>query len=229
MEKSKTPLRKWFMAMQLLARGANARQLSDVLRVTYKTAWLIGHKIRHAILLAESELSLTGGVKVLESRFGPTSFASMFDRNAKCHPLIAAAAVSEDGERLLRVKWHQVAPIHLLSGMITKEGFQQFIKDNVSPNAKISLARGLYQAVRHPLSRFCRTAVRWMNKTYLGLGPKHLQAYLDEYAYRQHFSSGDNLDVQDLLQRCASRPVITYPQLVRQGHLPHPHLVSKAV
>jgi len=216
MEKSKTPLRKWFLAMYWMCKGATARHLSEVMRVTYKTAWLIAHKIRQAIRLTESSLRLTGDVRVHEGWYGPTSFASMFDRSARRHPLIAAASVSPDGV-LLRVKLNQVKPNHRWGQSVSKEGFQRFIGQNVSSEANVQVAAGIYNAARHPLSRFWKAAARWMNATYFGLLSKHLQSYLDEYTYRHRISSPDDSGFLDLLMQCTTHPVITYPQLIRRA------------
>lgn len=215
MEKSKTLLRKWFLAMYWLGRGVTARQLSEVMQVTYKTAWLIAHKIRQAICLTESSFRLTGDVRVHEGWYGPTSFASMFDRDARRQPMISAATVSPDGD-LLRVKLNQVPPSLRWGKSVSKEGFQRFIEQNVSAEANVQLAAGIYNAARHPLSRFWKAAARWMNVTYFGLLPKHLQSYLDEYTYRHRFSSHDGAIFMDLLKQCASHPAITYPQLIRR-------------
>ncbi|MGO4272766.1 transposase [Paenibacillus sp. TAF58] len=36
---------------------------------------------------------------------------------------------------------------------------------------------------------FAKQASKWINSTFHGLGPKHLQKYLDEFSYRLNFSS----------------------------------------
>jgi transposase-like protein len=216
MEKSKTPLTKWFLAIYWLARGVNARELSKAIRVTYKTAWLIAHKIRNAIRLAASELPLTGRVRINEDRYGPTSFSSYIRRNVKYQHLIAAASVSEEGT-LLRVKL-QVPADHLFREVTTKYGMECFLQRCVAPESDIQAAPGLYNSARYrPLNTFCREASRYMNETYFGIGPKHLQAYLDEYGYRFRFAAGEPSIIRELLRECVSRPVITYPQLTRKA------------
>lgn len=216
MEKSKTPLRKWFLVMYWLAQGVSARRLSATIEVTYKTAWLIAHKIRHAIQLAESE-RLAGEVRIQEGRYGATSWAAMFNRNTRRYPLIAAASVSPDGA-LIRVKLHKVPANHLWGNAVSKLGFQHFIDENVSAEANVRTAPGICNTAFHPLSMFWKVATRWMNETYFGLLPKHLQAYLDEYAYRHTNSPNeDGSSVPALLKPCASHPAITYPQLIRRS------------
>ncbi|MBB6692372.1 IS1595 family transposase [Cohnella xylanilytica] len=216
MEKSKTPLRKWFLSIYWLGKGANARELSRLIQVTYKTAWLIGHKIRNAMRLAASELPLGGSVQVNEDRYEATSFSSLFNQNRKRQPMLAGATLSEEGS-LLRVKLYQVPASHLLDVRVAKIAFQTFIEKCALPESKVRIAAGIYNSARHrPLSRLCRDASRWLNTTFYGIRPKHLQAYLDEFGYRFHIGSAELPLLLELSRQCASRRVITYRQLTRK-------------
>ena len=70
--RTKTPLRKWFLAAYWLARdkrGVSAMFLARELELRYATAWLIGHKLRHA-LAEQSETALAGLIEVDESYYG---------------------------------------------------------------------------------------------------------------------------------------------------------------
>jgi len=61
-EHSKVPLHKWFQAAHLMAsskKGFSAHQLHRVLKVTYKTAWFMAHRLREA--MREGELAPLGG------------------------------------------------------------------------------------------------------------------------------------------------------------------------
>ena len=58
MEKTHIDLTKWFWAVYLVAhdkRGISAIMLSEDLEVSYKTAWLILHKIRNAMSNRDSQ------------------------------------------------------------------------------------------------------------------------------------------------------------------------------
>src|SRR5216684_7720953 len=51
-ERSKIPLSKWWMAVYLMnasKKGYSAHQLHRTLKVTYKTAWFMMHRIREAM------------------------------------------------------------------------------------------------------------------------------------------------------------------------------------
>ncbi|MCU6712112.1 transposase [Paenibacillus sp. J5C_2022] len=66
MHKSRTPLDKWLLAIYLVSSyeaSVNAVQLSDVMKVTYKTAWSMLHKIRQCISQWDHRQLLTGNVE----------------------------------------------------------------------------------------------------------------------------------------------------------------------
>lgn len=59
-EDSHLPLSKWLAAIHLMCaskKGISAHQLHRMLGVTYKTAWFMAHRIRHAM---QQTLQVTG-------------------------------------------------------------------------------------------------------------------------------------------------------------------------
>ncbi|MBL6458251.1 IS1595 family transposase [Belnapia sp. T6] len=67
-ERSHVPLHKWVLAVHLLAsskKGMSAHQLHRMLKVTYKTAWFMAHRIREA-MIDKNPAPLGGEGKVLE-------------------------------------------------------------------------------------------------------------------------------------------------------------------
>jgi transposase-like protein len=68
-EESHLPLSKWLQAIHLMCsskKGISAHQLHRVLECTYKTAWFLAHRIRHA--MASGNFSPMGGSgKTVES------------------------------------------------------------------------------------------------------------------------------------------------------------------
>ena len=52
MHKTRLPLRKWFIAIQLICeskKGVSAKQIERMIDVSYPTAWHMMHRIREAI------------------------------------------------------------------------------------------------------------------------------------------------------------------------------------
>lgn len=94
LEQSHVPLNKWLLAFYLMCgskKGISAHQLHRSIKVSYKTAWFMGHRIREAMRaggLTEPMGGKGGIVEVDETYFGKTeevrnrSTRPNFSRNA---------------------------------------------------------------------------------------------------------------------------------------------------
>jgi transposase-like protein len=73
-ESSHLPLSKWLMAIHLMSaskKGMSAHQLHRMLGVTYKAAWFVMHRLRHAMATNQSVFTqLSGTVEVDETYVG---------------------------------------------------------------------------------------------------------------------------------------------------------------
>ncbi|MFC5403903.1 transposase [Cohnella soli] len=98
MEGSRTPLRLWFQAIYLHARpqSINALQLSKIIGVTYKTAWLICHKIRYGMSQAESGNLLKGCVHVSDSMYCKR-LTPYFDWHPQEQALLVGSSLTSKG------------------------------------------------------------------------------------------------------------------------------------
>jgi predicted RNA-binding Zn-ribbon protein involved in translation (DUF1610 family) len=98
LHKSRTDLRKWFLAIWLLStmkKPPSAAELSRQLGVTLKTGWLIRRKISHAMRRGEHELPLRGLVELDESLIGGRERGTATrGRGSRRKSLVAAAAES---------------------------------------------------------------------------------------------------------------------------------------
>jgi transposase-like protein len=68
-ERSHVKLHKWFQAAHLMAsskKGISARQLHRTLKVTYKTAWFMEHRLREAMRELNPTTPLGGEGKTVE-------------------------------------------------------------------------------------------------------------------------------------------------------------------
>jgi transposase-like protein len=64
-ESSKVPLSKWLLAVHLMCsskKGISSHQIHRTLGVTYKTAWFMTHRIRHAMTVEGGLMGSGGGV-----------------------------------------------------------------------------------------------------------------------------------------------------------------------
>ena len=72
-EATKLPLSRWLLAMQLLTQAKNnvsALELKRQLGVSYRSAWLVKHKILEAMRLAEQDRCLDGRVEIDDAYLG---------------------------------------------------------------------------------------------------------------------------------------------------------------
>nr|WP_052476248.1 transposase [Cohnella kolymensis] len=83
-EGSRTPLRLWFQAIFLhaLPGGISAIRLASIIGTTYKTAWLICHKIRHAMTEADNHKKLTGLVHINWGQYGAKKVVPLTERDS---------------------------------------------------------------------------------------------------------------------------------------------------
>lgn len=66
MQRSRTSLQKWFIAIHLFCtsrHGVAAKELQRQLDVTYKTAWRMAHEIRKFMAEVDNEWPLDGNVE----------------------------------------------------------------------------------------------------------------------------------------------------------------------
>ncbi|MGJ9381634.1 IS1595 family transposase [Salipaludibacillus sp. CF4.18] len=100
MEKTRTDLKKWFLAIYLIAydkRGISAYKLSKEIEVTYKTAWLMLHKIRTAIRKQDSEYTLAGIVELDDAFFGASTEGGKRRRGTEKTKVIVGLSLNKKG------------------------------------------------------------------------------------------------------------------------------------
>jgi ribosomal protein L37AE/L43A len=103
-EASKLPLTHWFLAMQLLTQSKNnvaALELKRQLGLSYRSAWLIKHKILEAMRLAEDERELDGRIEIDDAYFGGEFSGGRTGRGTDNKvPFVAAVQTSPQGHPL---------------------------------------------------------------------------------------------------------------------------------
>ncbi len=209
---SRTPLRLWFQAIFLHTRwrGINALQLSEEIQVTYKTAWLMCHKIRYAMSRTDGEKLLSGIVFVTDAllyrRMIPPSNYREIEQ-----PIIAGSMEDDNGE-LTHVKI-RISPRSLRETRHSSPDMTEFVQQCVSPesipDAIVTKRHGKER--NSELIYFCRHAEMWMAFTFRGVWLKHLQVYLDHYCYVQNRPKETLYD--ELLRDCVRQRGIDYPTL----------------
>ncbi|MFD3268673.1 transposase [Paenibacillus dendritiformis] len=214
MEGSRTSLRKWLTALWLVSRsdaGINAVQLRSIIQVTYKTAWLILHKIRAAISHSDANHPLPGVVQGIVAFYG-RSIPSPIQLHPKECPLIIAESVTGSSSHTGRLKMKKVDPKHCSKKLLLPIGCDHFAAWHAENPDETYINRFHIQVRRNSrLYQTFRQAWRWMNDTFHGIGSKYLQAYLDEFSFRYNALAEHACTMQRLLHLCMSiaiRPLL---------------------
>lgn len=104
-EHTKLPLRTWFLAIYLMTQSKNAISalaMKRQLGVSYKTAWLIKHKLLQTMWLREEGRRLDERVEVDDAYLGGERSGGKVGRGAPGKtPFVAAVQTSADGKPML--------------------------------------------------------------------------------------------------------------------------------
>ena len=244
LHRTRTPLRKWFAAAWLIGqdkRGVSALFLARELALRYETAWLMAHKLRHG-LSERPESPLDGLIEIDESYYGgrgkPESRGRGLTDPNKSLMAIAVETVPASPRQGAGVKQsHFVAGSARIAVLpaATAADLGGFVRGAAKPGARIitdglKSYDGLADSFRHysivqdggknadavlPIVHVLFSNVKtWLNGTFHGVSAKHLPRYAREWNYR--FNRRRRIaDLTDfLLRRAATRPTITYRQLV---------------
>lgn len=217
---SATSLRLWFYAIYLMSStrcGISAKQLERELGVTYKTAWRMFNKIR--TLMAEDPGPMSGTVEVDETYIGGRRrFANRQEaaRNWSQYKQVVAGHAQRGGK---------VRAIHLPEG--TAKALVPLVRKYILPAstvytdelpayAGLKKAGYAHKRVHHAAKVYVRGDVHtntidgfWallkhgLRGVYHGVSAKHLQAYLNEYAFRYNNSQDGRGMFNAMLSRVA--------------------------
>jgi hypothetical protein len=200
MDRSRTPLTKWFMAFYLIAedkRGMSALALKKRIGVAYNTAWTMCHKIRHAMGSREKEYMMKGIVEMDEAFFGSSAEGGKRGRGTDKTAVLVSVSLSDNG----KPGFAKMKILETVDGAAVKD----FADGNVVKGSEIrtdglniymplakcgyALNRKVYDPKNHPehlhwTHIVISNAKAFIAGTYHGLDAVHLQRYLDEFCFR---------------------------------------------
>ena len=217
MERSRVPLRKWFTAIALISsRPISAAALADQIRVTYKTAWLMLHKLRSAMSRHEDLDRLTGLVRLQLGNAGPRPLPWVRNLSDREHPFVIGGSMEggPDGH-VLGIKLMQDTGGDTYQWKITPQGALRFIEKHVDRSrSAVDLRTDTLGRTRvFSLWKIAMDIGCGINSVHRGVGAKYRQAYLNEYAYRFNQSSRGQNAERHLLHLAAASGAPTRKQL----------------
>lgn len=207
MEKSRTPLRKWLIAIFFASQNdfsVNAMQLSQIINVTYKTAWSMFHRIRYVTSIADEYQSLTGTV------IGSIGICSaltkpFLDFSPQEKPVITAASVNENNEPTY-MKIKIIPTTFTTPRWLQSHANASFEAHHLAKQTKNITWYKRFQFDKKALSirhHFKNINARLVH-TYRGISKKHLQAYLDEACYRINIPAQGRSAFHELAKLCTT-------------------------
>ena len=221
MEGSRTELRKWFLAFFLISsptHGINAKQLEKKIDVTYKTAYTILQKIRHAMSEEDASNPLSGSIYVNHAQYNRVSGrkCNLFKND---NPLFIGASMKDEQEPEY-VKLKLVAKEHVKSSRylsyILRSGQEDFRQNHIeSYPAKVEFARRGAFGRQKKLFSLTKELTRWIRRTFRSLGRRHIQAYLNEFCYRVNKQLQNKPIFESLVQLCATTKKVTYRDITQ--------------
>lgn len=224
MDKTRTPLTKWFLAIYLMGqdkRGCSALHLKRELQIAYDTAWTISHKIRKAMGERDTAYLLGGTVEIDDAFFGAAREGSKRGRGTEKTPVVLGLSLDEKGRPCyLRAQVMPTVDGDSIAGF-SKQHIQ---KGSVIRSDGLPVYNKLSENYRHQPRPFDPkgnpTHLKWMhvvisnvksfvNGTYHGLSDMHLQAFLDEFCFRFNRRRWHDQLFARTLAACASSTIFT--------------------
>ena len=201
-EHSSTPLTLWFHAMYLLTatrNGVSAKELQRQLGVTYKCAWRIGHQLR-SLMAGRSESNtptpMTGHIEVDETYVGGKRKGGKRGRGAEGKAIVFAMLQREGnikGQVVPNVKRTTLSPIigeNVAQGAIVSSDelrtyrnltAQGYLHGMVNHSAE-QYVNGIHHV--NGVEGFWSHLKRGIVSTHVAVSSKHLQKYVEEFAFR---------------------------------------------
>jgi transposase-like protein len=223
---SHLPLWKWFLATYLLCdskKGISANQLHRMIKVSYKTAWYLCHRIREA-MKTDTSAKLNGIVEADETYVG-----GRYDRRRKrvAHDKPCVMGVIQRGGE---VRAHKIqsrgaraiaayvkASVEPGAQLMTDEyaAYKKLGKDydhDSVNHSKLEYAVGLTHT--NSIENFWSLFKRGLVGSFHKVSEKHLDRYLDEFTYRFNGREDANL-FPETLKNLVNGKTLTFEKLTK--------------
>lgn len=134
MEHTHLPLRLWFLAMYLMTQNKNAISalaLKRQLGVSYKSAWLLKHKLMQTMAVRDARRRLQGRVEIDDAYLGGERAGHIYGgrKPANKSAFIAAVQTREDGRPL----YMRLTPV----ADFTNQDMRQWAERHLAPGAHV--------------------------------------------------------------------------------------------
>jgi len=211
-EDSHIPLSKWLLAYHLLCaskKGMSAHQLHRMLKVTYRSAWFMAHRIRYTMTQEPLSSKLTGIIEVDETYVGGKLRVGTYKPRSGKKPKYPAVTSNKAAVVSVLQRGGRVQSRHV--ERVTAENLKPIIHQMVDEQARVmtdsstvlqgALKIRKHDLVNHSAKEYVRyedgvcistntiegyfaTLKRGINGVYHHVGKQHLHRYLSEFDFR---------------------------------------------
>lgn len=207
-ERSHVKLHKWFQAAHLMAsskKGISAHQLHRTLKVTYKTAWFMEHRLREAMRELHPTKPLGGDGKTVEM---DETFVGGLEKNkhASKRKHVGTGGAGKEAVYSLIERGGRVRSYHVPA--VTAENLRPIVQAQIDGATAVytdegATSRGLgrlfekHDRINHSIGEYVRGDVhtntienyfsilkRGINGVYHHVSQQHLKRYLAEFDFR---------------------------------------------
>ena len=211
-EDSHIPLSKWLLAYHLLCaskKGMSAHQLHRMLKVTYRSAWFMAHRIRYTMTQEPLSSKLDGIIEVDETYVGGKLRVGTYKPRSGKKPKYPAVTSNKAAVVSVLQRGGRVQSRHV--ERVTAENLKPMIHQMVDEQAHVitdssTVLKGAlkirrHDQVNHSVKEYVRyddgvcittntiegyfaTLKRGINGVYHHVGKQHLHRYLSEFDFR---------------------------------------------
>lgn len=216
-ERSHIKLHLWFQAAHLMAsskKGISAHQLHRTLKVSYKTAWFMEHRLREAMRELRPTEPLGGEGKTVEIDETYVGGKERFKHRSKRHSMgggIGKEIVFSLVERKGHVRSHHVPTVSAktLRPILKAQLNEASALMSDDGGARVGSEYPCHQSVNHSIGEYVRGEAhtntvegyfsilkRGITGVYHHVSPQHLKRYLAEFDFR--YNHREALGINDV-------------------------------
>jgi transposase-like protein len=223
LEKTRKPLKMWFRAVFEISTRQTGISAMDLMRImgfgSYKTAWSWLHKLRAALVRPERE-PLGPFVQVDEALVG--------GKGGPHKELVLVAAEAGGRVRLAHAETNDKATLKRFAdaqiaedARVTSDGLASYDSDSLGERPHEAIVQTKAERHESDALQGCHWTIsllkRWLLGTHAGaVAPKHLQSYLDEFAFRHNRrkTKGVGRIAARVIERLVARQPLTMRSLI---------------
>jgi transposase-like protein len=216
-ERSKIPLHQWVYATDLLTaskKGISAHQIHRMLKITYKSAWFMCHRIRKA--MEDANPAPMGGegssIQIDETYYGNTSKRAKHYKKGHSQKMGVVALVEPKSGQVRAVAMQKANAETVREFLVTNaDRKSELYTDESRLYTLVGREFAAHKTVEHGwngrgyyvgkdgqttnnVENFFGVFKKGMVGVYHFCGEQHLQRYLDEFSFRYSNRSGLGVD-----------------------------------